>query len=362
MSGRVFIVAEAGVNHDGVLADALAMIDVAADCGADAVKFQTFTAEKVLTRRAMKAAYQAVNTGSGGTQLDMVRKLELGRDDHAALVTRCRARGVAFMSTAFDMDSLDFLATLDMPAVKIPSGDLTWGPMLLAAARLGKPLFVSTGMADLEEVRQALSVIAFGLIRGGEPDSLAECDAAMRTKAGQRALVEKVTLLQCTTEYPAPAHAANLRAMITMGEIFGVRVGYSDHTLGIAVATAAVALGARVIEKHFTLSRDRPGPDHAASLEPDELRAMINAIRDVESSLGDGVKRPAAEETANRVVARRSLVAARAVEAGEAWRDDLVTAKRPADGRSPMAWWDVKGQAATRAYAVDEALEAGESS
>lgn len=290
MTDRVFIVAEAGVNHDGVLADALTMIDVAAEAGADAVKFQTFMAEKALTARAMKADYQATNTGSGGSQLEMVRKLELSPDDHGVLVERCRARGIAFMSTAFDMDSLALLATLDVPAIKIPSGDLTWGQMLLAAARLGRPLFVSTGMAEMEEVRQALAVVAFGLTREGEPTSLADCDAAMESAEGRAALAEQVTVLQCTTEYPAPARAANLRAMATMGDAFGVRVGYSDHTLGIAVATAAVALGARVIEKHFTLSRTREGPDHAASLEPGELAAMVRSIRDVEAALGDGIK------------------------------------------------------------------------
>jgi N-acetylneuraminate synthase len=360
MSDRVFIVAEAGVNHDGVLADALTMIDVAAEAGADAVKFQTFTAEKALTARAMKAVYQATNTGSGGTQLEMVRKLELSPDDHHALVDRCRARGIAFMSTAFDMDSLAFLATLDVPAIKIPSGDLTWGPMLLAASRLGKPLFVSTGMAEMEEVRQALAVIAFGLTREGEPTSLEDCAAAMAGADGRAALADRVTVLQCTTEYPAPAHAANLRAMTAMGEAFGVRVGYSDHTLGIAVATAAAALGAKVIEKHFTLGRDRAGPDHAASLEPDELAGMVRAIREVEAALGDGVKTPQAVELPNRPIARRALVAERAVNTGEPWTDDLVTAKRPADGLSPMRWWDVAGGTARRDYDPDDALDAKE--
>lgn len=360
MSDRVFIVAEAGVNHDGILADALALIDVAAEAGADAVKFQTFTAEKALTARAMKAAYQATNTGSGGTQLDMVKRLELSPSDHLALVERCRESGIAFMSTAFDMDSLALLAELDVPAIKIPSGDLTWGSMLLAAARMGKPLFVSTGMADLEEVCQALAVIAFALIHPGRPGSMAECDACWATEQGRAAVAERVTVLQCTTQYPAPAEAANLRAMIAMGEAFGVRVGYSDHTLGISVATAAVALGARVIEKHFTLNRDRQGPDHAASLEPHELAAMVRAIRDVEVALGDGIKAPSAIEMPNRLVARRALVAARPLAAGEALTEDAVTAKRPADGLSPMAWWEMADRPASRPYAADDALDAEE--
>lgn len=360
MSDRVFIVAEAGVNHDGSLDDALTMVDVAAEAGADAVKFQTFRADALVTRRAARAAYQVANTGQDGGQADMLRRLELSEDAHHRIADRCRARGVAFMSTAFDLEGLALLDRMGVPAIKIPSGDLTWGPMLLAAARSGRPLFVSTGMAELEEVRQALAVIAFGLTREGEPTGLSDCDAAYASTEGRAAVAERVTVLQCTTQYPAPASAANLRAMATMAEAFGVPVGYSDHTLGIAVATAAVALGARVIEKHFTLGRDRPGPDHAASLEPDELAALVRAVREVEAALGDGAKVPSPAELPNRPIARRSLVAARPVAAGEAWTAAAVTAKRPADGLSPMTWWDVAGRAAGRAYAVDDALAAEE--
>lgn len=360
MADRVFIVAEAGVNHDGSLDDALRLIDVAADAGADAVKFQTFRADALATRRAAKAAYQVANTGQDGGQADMLRRLELSEDAHHVIAARCRARGVAFMSTAFDMEGLALLNRMGVPAIKIPSGDLTWGAMLLAAARTGRPLFVSTGMADLDEVRQALGVIAFGLTREGEPAGLADCVAAFASPQGRAAVAERVTVLQCTTQYPAPPDAVNLRAMTTMGAELGVPVGYSDHTLGVAVATAAVALGARVIEKHFTLDRTRPGPDHAASLEPDELAAMVRAVRDVEAALGDGVKRPAPAELPNRPIARRSLVAARPVAEGEAWTPDAVTAKRPADGLSPMLWWDVAGGPARRAYAPDDALDAEE--
>jgi len=360
MSDRVFIVAEAGVNHDGSLDDALAMVDVAADAGADAVKFQTFRADALVTRRAAKAAYQVANTGQDGGQADMLRRLELSEDAHHRIAERCRDRGIAFMSTAFDMEGLALLDRMGVPAIKIPSGDLTWGPMLLAAARTGRPLFVSTGMADLEEVRQALGVIAFGLTREGIPAGLADCQAAFASAEGRAAVAERVTVLQCTTQYPAPAPAANLRAMTTMAAEFGVPVGYSDHTLGIAVATAAVALGARVIEKHFTLDRNRPGPDHAASLEPAELCALVRAIRDVEAALGDGAKAPSAAELPNRPIARRSLVAARPVATGEVWTAAAVTAKRPADGLSPMRWWDVAGAPARRAYAIDDALDAEE--
>lgn len=358
MSDRVFVIAEAGVNHDGSLDDALRMVDVAAEAGADAVKFQTFHAARLVTRRAAKAAYQARNTGADDGQLAMLRALELDRDAHLSLVKRTEARGIRFMSTAFDMDSLDFLAGLDMPAVKIPSGDLTWGAMLLRAARLGRPLIVSTGMATLEEIGEALEVIAFALTREGLPSGADDLKAAFADPAAQAALRERVTLLHCTTEYPAPLAAVNLRAMDLMRETFGLPVGYSDHTLGATVAIAAAARGATVIEKHFTLNRARPGPDHAASLEPEELAAMIAAIREVETALGEVRKAPAPEEAANRAVARRSLVAARPIAAGEPFSLDNLTAKRPADGQSPMMIWRLLGRPSPRAWAEDGAIEA----
>ena len=356
MAGTL-IIAEAGVNHDGSLADALRMVDVAAEAGADAVKFQTFDAAQLVTGRAGKAAYQVRNTGADDGQLAMLKALELDRDAHRALAKRAEARGVRFMSTAFDLDSLDFLAGLDMPAVKIPSGDLTWGPMLLRAARLGRPLIVSTGMAALEEIGDALRVIAFGLAREGTPASVADLEAAFADPAAQAALKDRVTLLHCTTEYPAPLTAVNLRAMDVMRETFGLPVGYSDHTLGTTVAIAAVARGATVIEKHFTLDRKRTGPDHAASLEPDELAAMVTAIREVETALGAARKAPAPEEIGNRAIARRSLVAAGPIAAGETFSLDNLTAKRPADGLSPMAIWSLLGRPSPRAYAADEAIE-----
>lgn len=355
---RVFVIAEAGVNHDGSLEDALRMVDVAAEAGADAVKFQTFDAAQLVTRRAAKAAYQARNTGADDGQLAMLKALELDRDAHRALAQRAGARGVRFMSTAFDMDSLDFLAGLDMPAIKIPSGDLTWAPMLLKAARLGRPLIVSTGMATLEEIREALAVIAFALTREGLPSGPDQLQAAYADPAAQAALRARVTLLHCTTEYPAPLAAVNLRAMDLMRDAFGLPVGYSDHTLGTTVAIAAAARGATVIEKHFTLDRARPGPDHAASLEPGELAAMIAAIRDVETALGEPRKAPAPEEVGNRAIARRSLVAARPIAAGEPFSLDNLTAKRPADGLSPMAIWPLLGRPSPRDWAEDEAIEA----
>lgn len=358
MHDPVLIIAEAGVNHDGSLDDACRMIDVAAEAGADVVKFQTFVPEAVLTARAMKAAYQETNTGEGGTQLDMVRKLALSRDDHRVLADRCARRGVRFMSTAFDMESLDFLSGFGMPAIKIPSGDLTWGAMLLTAARVGPPLIVSTGMATLDEVRDALTVIAFGLTREGDPSGQDDLERAFAD--GHAALRERVTLLHCTTEYPAPLGSINLRAMTTMAETFGLKVGYSDHSLGQMVAIAAVARGAGVIEKHFTLSRTRPGPDHPASLEPDELAAMVRTIRDVEIALGQSTKAPAPAEMGNLAIARRSLVAARPIRRGEILTPDAITAKRPADGLSPMHQWALLDTAAQRDYAPDDALEAGQ--
>lgn len=358
MTDAILIIAEAGVNHDGSLVDALRMVEVAADAGADVVKFQTFDAAQLVTRRAGKAGYQVRNTGGDGGQFAMLKALELDRDAHRTLARRAEALGLRFMSTAFDLESLDFLAGLNMPAVKIPSGDLTWGAMLLRAARLERPLIVSTGMATLDEVRDALSVIAFALVREGAPRGAAELKAVLNDPAVQPLLRERVTLLHCTSEYPAPASAVNLRAMDLMREVFQLPVGYSDHTLGVTVAIAAAARGATVIEKHFTLDRTRSGPDHAASLEPDELAAMIAAVREVEVALGEARKAPAPQEMANREIARRSLVAARPIAEGEALTFENLTAKRPADGLSPMAVWPLLGRPSPRPYAEDEVIEA----
>ncbi|WP_125257785.1 N-acetylneuraminate synthase [Brevundimonas fluminis] len=354
MSEPVFVIAEAGVNHNGSLDLARRLVGAAADAGADVVKFQSFKAELLVTRRAEKAAYQVTNTGEAGDQLAMLKGLELSLDDTRALVDHCRDCGIRFMSTAFDMPSLRFLAGLDMPAVKIPSGDLTYGPMLLAAARLGRPLIVSTGMATLAEVDEALSVIAFGLTRDGDPPDRTALEAARFSAEGQAALERAVTLLHCTTQYPAPPKAVNLRAMDAMAQAFGLRVGYSDHTSGTAVSVAAVARGATVIEKHFTLDRTLPGPDHAASLEPAELATMIADVRTVEAALGSPRKGPDPVEVPNRRIARRSLVAARPIAAGVTISADDLTAKRPADGLSPMRAWEVIGRVAARDYGPDD--------
>jgi N-acetylneuraminate synthase len=354
---RVWIIAEAGVNHDGSVERALQLVDVAADAGADVIKFQTFKAEKLATARAAKAEYQVVNTQGPDSQLEMLRSLELSDDGHRRLIERCRSRGIAFMSTAFDADSLALLATFEMPAIKIPSGDITCADLLLRAARLRRRLIVSTGMATLGEIEQALCVIAFGLVSDREPQSRVDFEMAYLSEAGRAALEREVTLLHCVTEYPSPPDAVNLRAMDTMAAAFGLPVGYSDHTLGIEISLAAVARGASVIEKHFTLDRTLPGPDHAASLEPQELKQLVSGIRNIECALGSGLKRPVPAELRNRTVARRSLVAARPIRKGELFAADMIAAKRPGDGLSPMDAWSLIGRAASRDFAIDEQLE-----
>ena len=357
MREHTFVIAEAGVNHNGSLEMALQLVDVAADAKADAVKFQTFKAHKLATAGAAKADYQVANMKEAGNQLDMLQRLELSLEDHNAIVQRCKERGIRFMSTAFDAESLAFLATLDIPAIKMPSGDITCGPLLLQAARLRMPLIVSTGMCTIAEIEDALGVIAFGLTQDREPIGRSDFLAAYCSIEGRRALERHVTLLHCVTQYPAPPEAINLRAMSTMATAFGLPTGYSDHTLGIEISLAAVARGAAIIEKHFTLDRSLPGPDHAASLEPSELALLVRSIRNIELALGSAVKAPAAQEAANRPVARRSLVAARTIRRGEVFGADAMAAKRPGHGVSPMDFWDRIGRTATRDYVADDLLE-----
>ncbi|MBI5720022.1 MAG: N-acetylneuraminate synthase [Burkholderiales bacterium] len=357
MSPRCLFIAEAGVNHNGSRDLALRLVDAAADAGADVVKFQTFQAADLVTAHARKADYQVANTGEAGAQLQMLQRLQLSHEDHHALAARCRERGVRFMSTAFDETSLAFLATLDMPAVKVPSGDITHAPLLLQAARLGRPLIVSTGMSTLADIEAALAVIAFGLTRPGLPGGHAECETARLSAEGQAALRERVTLLHCVTQYPAPPEAVNLRAMDTLAQAFGLPVGYSDHTAGIEVALAAAARGATVIEKHYTLDRTLPGPDHVASLEPGELRQLVAGVRAIAAALGSPIKAPAPAEFGNRTIARRAIVAARTIRRGEILTLPALAFKRPAQGHTPMDVWSLLGQSATRDYAADEAID-----
>lgn len=331
---RVFIIGEAGVNHNGDAKLALQLVDAAADAGCDAVKFQTFKAEALVTRSARMADYQQANTGVSESQFDMLKRLELPEDLHRTLQQRAAERGILMFSTAFDLASIDFLATLDLPVWKIPSGEITNLPYLERIAARRQPVLLSTGMATLGDVDAALQVLlANGCTR------------------------EQVCVLHCNTEYPTPLADVNLRAMARMGEALGTAFGYSDHTEGISVATAAVALGARAIEKHFTLDRNLPGPDHVASLEPPALAAMVRAIRDVEQALGDGIKKPTPSEAKNRDIARKSIVAATAIRAGERLGEHNLAVKRPGSGVSPMRWHEMLGRIATRDYAPDDAIE-----
>jgi len=355
MNKPAYIIAEAGVNHNGSLEQAFLLVDAAAEAGADAVKFQTFKADKLVSRAAAKAEYQIGTTGKNESQHEMIRKLELDEAAHMRLLQHCRSKGIEFLSTPFDLESLDMLVSrFDLSRIKLASGEITNGPFLLAAARTGKPTILSTGMSNLGDVEMALAVLAFGYTCPEAIPSLAAFEAAYCSDDGRSALSDKVTLLHCTTEYPAPLAAVNLRVMETLRQAFRLPVGYSDHTSGIAIAIAAAALGATVIEKHFTLDRNLPGPDHQASLEPEELKQMVRSIREVETALGSSVKQPAPCERGNRSVARKSLVAARPIGKGEHFSIGNLTVKRPGDGISPMYYWDWLGKPADRDYQADD--------
>lgn len=359
MSQHVFVIAEAGVNHNGSLECAKQLIDVAAKARADAVKFQTFRSESVISRFATKAQYQVVNTGNDESQLAMVRNLELSIEEHQILIAHAKDRGILFLSTPFDLESLHTLVDVfHLPQLKIASGEITNLPLLLAAGRAALPLIVSTGMATLAEVEQALAAVAFACVNpaDAQPTPQALTDAYISAR-GQALLRERVSLLHCTTEYPAPVSDVNLRAMDALRSAFGLPVGYSDHTRGIHVAVSAVALGATIIEKHFTLDRNMPGPDHPASLEPDELADMISNIREIEQAVGSGHKLPAPSELKNISVARKSLIAARDVKRGERFDAGSLTTKRPGSGISAMRYFEFLGRPASRDYAADELID-----
>jgi len=358
MNNHVHIVAEAGVNHDGSVEDALRLVDAAADCGADCVKFQTFRAGALVAAGASKAHYQKRTTDASESQLDMLKRLELPLDAYTALVERARTRNIAFLSTAFDLSSLDFLIrTLNMSPIKVGSGDMTNAPMLLEIAKAGCDVILSTGMATLDEVRDALSVLAFGYAYRPEPPLRVNFAMAWSDPAVRAVLARKVTLLHCTTEYPAPIETVNLRAMDTLRDAFHLPCGYSDHTMGIETSVAAVARGAVMIEKHLTLDRHRQGPDHAASLEPADFADMVAEIRRVERTLGNGEKVPHQAELANIPIARKALVAAHEIAKGEKFTAENLTVKRPAIGLPPILFWDMLGKPAGRAYKPDDAIE-----
>ena len=353
----VYVIAEAGVNHNGDVGLARELVDVAAKAGADAVKFQTFAAERLVTATAPKAAYQRATTGAAESQFAMLRRLELAPGDHHEIKARCRERGIDFLSTPFDEQSLDFLVrNLGLGTLKIASGEVTNGPLLLHAAQSGCNIILSTGMSTLAEVREALGVLAFGLVGRGEASARAAFAAAYESEVGRRALGDKVTLLHCTSAYPAPDDEANLKAMDTLRRAFGLRVGLSDHTADTLIAVAAAAREAAVVEKHFTLDRSLPGPDHRASLEPGDLGQMIRAIRTVARALGDGVKAPVPSERETMAVARRSLVALAPIRAGEPFTAANIGARRPGTGRSPMEYWDLLGRTSERDLAEGEPL------
>ena len=352
-----YLIAEAGVNHNGSLELAQRLVDAAAEAGADAVKFQAFKADQLATRAAPKAGYQKQGADAAESQFEMLRKLELGAESHRLLFEQCRARGIEFLSTPFDIDSLRFLGgTLGIPRIKLASGEITNAPLLLEAAKQGKPLILSTGMSTLEEIEEALGVIAFGLTTpAGQPTRTA-FKQAFRSDSGQRALQATITLLHCTTEYPAPFEEVNLQAMQTLRTRFGLPVGLSDHSAGIAVPVAAAALGATIIEKHFTLDRGLPGPDHRASLEPGELAAMVKLVRQVGLALGDGVKRPMPSESGNIAIARRSIVALRPISKGDLLTEDNIGARRPGTGISPLYLWDWLGKPASRDFCAGDPI------
>jgi N-acetylneuraminate synthase len=351
------VIAEAGVNHNGDLKMALDLVDAAAAAGADVVKFQTFKASRLASAGAEKAAYQKRLTGADENQFEMLKRLELDDRMHRTLFDRCRERGIVFLSTAFDEGSLDELVVLGIDRVKVPSGEITNGPLLLHAARTGLPVILSTGMSTLDDVEQALKVIAWGLVDKTRPPTAQGLDETYHSEPAQRALKSAVTLLHCTTEYPTPFSDVNLLAMDTLRSRFGLPVGLSDHSEGILASIAAVARGASLIEKHFTLDRTLPGPDQAASLEVPELTAMIEGIRIVESALGRPEKVPAASEIKNIAIARKSLVAADHIRRGDLFSPANVTSKRPGTGRSPMDYWSLMGTPAGRDYAPDEVIE-----
>ncbi len=356
-SDRVIVIAEAGVNHNGSPEIALRLVDAAAEAGADYVKFQTFKAEAVVTRAAPKAAYQDRNAPGTRTQYEMLKALELSPESHRVLQKRCAERGIKFLSTGFDTQSVSLLADdLKLPVIKVSSGDLTNAPLLLQLARSQAALILSTGMATLDEIETALSVVAFGYLKSGVP-TVDACRAVFGSAEAQDVLARKVTLLHCTSDYPARIADINLRAMDTLSARFRLPVGYSDHSEGTLVSVLAVARGARMIEKHMTLDRGMEGPDHAASLEPAEMKAMIDQIRLAELALGSPEKGPTAAELSTRRVARKRVVAARGIAEGEPFSADNLTTKRTDTGLEPILFWQLLGRPAKRAYQADESIE-----
>ena len=355
---KTFVIAEAGVNHNGSIDLARELIDAAVSAGADAVKFQSFVASSLVTPSASKAEYQITNTGATESQLEMLQKLELSQPQQRELYDYCHSKNIQFLSTPFDLASLKFLTTdLGLETIKVGSGELTNAPFLYEVARLAKKIILSTGMSTIDEVAEALGVIAFAMTNDSSqtptPSSIL---SALTSPEGKIAIATRVALLHCTTDYPTKPNDVNLNAMLTLRNNFACQIGFSDHSVGVHLAVAAVAMGATIIEKHLTTSRELPGPDHLASLEPHEFQSLVNQIRDVENALGDGEKLPTSVEIQNKRIARRSLVAARSIEAGEIFTQDNIAIKRPGIGRSPIEYWTLLGTTATRDIAENEII------
>lgn len=352
------IIAEAGVNHNGSDDLAFSLVDAAHQAGANIVKFQTFKAKNLVTEDAQQAEYQVTNSGQKESQYSMLKRLELSYETHHKLVKYCNELGIEFLSTAFDSESLSFLVDdLGITRLKLPSGEITNAPLVLEHARTGCDLIVSTGMATLSEIEQVLSVIAFGYLNPEGTPNDETLQAAYFSEQGKQLLKEKVTLLHCTTEYPAPFGDINLNAMDTMKDAFKLAIGYSDHSEGIIVPVAAVAKGAVLIEKHFTVDKSLPGPDHKASLDPQELKAMVDGIRTVEKVLGDGIKGPRPSEVKNKSVTRKSLVAANAITAGELFSENNLAVKRPGSGINPIKYWHYLNKASSKNYQAGDLID-----
>ena len=355
---KIYIIAEAGVNHNGSVELAKKLIDVAAKSGVDAVKFQTFLPSEIISKNAPKAAYQLETTDKNESQLEMIKKLMLDEKSYQEILSACRDNNVEFLSTPFDLWAVHFLSDkCNVSKLKISSGEVTNAPLLIEAARTHKPIILSTGMCTLGDIERALGIIAFGYLNDCAPKSIEECFKAYNTEAGQKILKEKVSLLHCTTEYPAPDEEVNLRCIQTLKQAFNLPVGYSDHTRGIGVSVAAVALGAQIIEKHFTLDKNLPGPDHKSSLNPAELNQWVEEIRRVEKALGDGIKRPSPSEKINLPIVRRSLVASRKIQKDELFSIENITVKRPATGISPFQYWEKIGTTAKHDYNEDDLID-----
>lgn len=355
---KTYIIAEAGVNHNGSYELACTLIDRAVESGADAVKFQTFKTENLVTKKAKQAAYQVENIGEETSQFAMLKKLELSYEEFIQLKAYCNEKKIEFLSTPFDYESVDFLVEeLEMRTVKIPSGELTNAPFIHYIATKRIPIILSTGMATMEDIHEALSFIAYGLACPNERIEIEAVRKFYLTSEAKKWLKNYVTILHCTTEYPTPYKDINLQAMDHLKKELQINVGLSDHSEGIYVPIAAVARGAQVIEKHFTISRLLPGPDHRASLEPDELIEMVNAIRIIEQSLGDRDKKPTLNEQCNQIAARKSLVAAQRIKVGQTFNEENITIKRPGSGIAPSEYWSLIGTKASKSYEEDELID-----